>query len=164
MQPHHAAAVALPPTPAFRKQTQISSVYTQLSSIKPTGLPKHANACKTVRTTHIGNSYPATKGPRTISNHKSSPELRTVRTTCVGQSTAPSLAATPLTNGHHWSLLTFYQYFNFFFFFFYANENFLYKSSFFLYHKHRVIPFHANQIQIIVIQNRKSEPRWNLRS
>lgn len=97
-------------TAAFRKQQQISSVYTQLSSIKPTTNgnnylppptpsslqpPKSVNSCKTVKTTHIGN-IGSTASRICIANHKSSPELRTnssVRTTCVGQSVAK-------TNGH----------------------------------------------------------------
>jgi len=96
--------------PALRKQTQISSVYTQLSSVKPTGLPRNPNACKTVRTTHIGNistnGYTA-KAPlfngNSRASYKSSPELRSsVRTSCVGQSVAsPHFLAKPtLTNGH----------------------------------------------------------------
>lgn len=104
--------------PVFRKQTQISSIYTQLSSIKPAnGLPRPV---KTVKTTQIGNvaSLPpkppspagANNNHITIVNHRSSPELRNIRTTALsapqqkiatGNLNAPQQQQTNgFTNGH----------------------------------------------------------------
>lgn len=99
--------------PVFRKQTQISSIYTQLSSIKPAsnGLPRPV---KTVRTTEIGNVAlpPKTSATNnnhiTIVNHRSTPELRNIRSTTsstvnnnnVNQAGNKIQTGTSLTNGY----------------------------------------------------------------
>lgn len=101
IQRHQQHSIIIQQAPSNRKQTQISSIYTQLSSVKP--LPVSANISqkryltnngvqnknghKTVRTTQIGNIQSVNKnvnhphnnnensGNRIV-NHKSSPELR----------------------------------------------------------------------------------------
>lgn len=107
-QQHQHTVVIQQQSPAFLKQTQVSSIYTKLSSIKPTNTVPNNNRLnlnshnsqshKTVRTTQIGNVMPSkvvVNAANTkilmnghgnlpngkLSNHKSSPELRSINGT-----------------------------------------------------------------------------------
>lgn len=105
-QQHQHTVVIQQQSPAFLKQTQVSSIYTKLSSIKPTSttlnnnnrlLNSHSQSHKTVRTTQIGNVMPSKTVVNAanskilmngngiangkLSNHKSSPELRSINGT-----------------------------------------------------------------------------------
>lgn len=102
-QQHQHTVVIQQHSPAsFIKQTQVSSIYTKLSSIKPTTTTSNNNKLnsnsshKTVRTTQIGNVMPSkivvnaantkiltngTYANGKLSNHKSSPELRSINGT-----------------------------------------------------------------------------------
>lgn len=96
-QHQHTVVVQQQHSPAFLKQTQVSSIYTKLSSIKPTTTTinkfnSNSSSHKTVRTTQIGNVMPSKNSAnvttanktlngtsnKMLSNHKSSPELRTI--------------------------------------------------------------------------------------
>uniref|UniRef100_A0A336LMU9 CSON015058 protein n=1 Tax=Culicoides sonorensis TaxID=179676 RepID=A0A336LMU9_CULSO len=111
-QQHQNTIVVQQQTPAFLKQTQVSSIYTKLSSIKPTTTnslnnnnnnhTNKLNSYKTVRTTQIGNVMPSKIAANVanhnlnhnnnnkltlngkLSNHKSSPELRMMNGTRIG--------------------------------------------------------------------------------